>query len=108
MMRITEMKAVLLRTGSIFVLIRTDDGCLGIGECSPMHGLVVAHFVEKALAPLLVGQDPLQVDCLWQRMLHATYKLGVQGVQPEAIAGVDIALWDILGKTAGLPISTLL
>jgi L-alanine-DL-glutamate epimerase-like enolase superfamily enzyme len=73
-----------------------------------MHGPVLAHFVDTALKPLVVGDDPREIDRLWHKMLFRTYKLGVQGVQPEGIAGIDIALWDILGKVAGLPICTLL
>lgn len=107
-MKITEVKATILRTGAIFVRVYTDDGVLGIGECSPMNSRILQHFVEVALRPLLLGEDPREIDRLWHKMLHRTYKLGVQGVQPEAIAGVDIALWDILGKTTGLPICTLL
>ena len=107
-MKITDIKATVLRTNSVFTRVRTDQGILGIGECSPMHCRLVARFVEEALGPLLLGEDPREIDRLWHRMLHRTYKLGVQGVQPEAIAGIDIALWDILGKATGLPICTLL
>src|SRR5215210_6748996 len=107
-MKITDVQTTLLKTGSIFVQVHTDEGIRGIGECSPMNGRVLAHFVETALKPLVVGENPLEIEKLWNRMLFRTYKLGVQGVQPEAIAGIDIALWDILGKATGLPISTLL
>jgi L-alanine-DL-glutamate epimerase-like enolase superfamily enzyme len=107
-MKITDVKTTLLKTGSIFVQVLTDEGVTGIGECSPMHGAVLAHFVDTALKPLVVGEDPREIDRLWHKMLFRTYKLGVQGVQPEGIAGIDIALWDILGKAAGLPICTLL
>jgi L-alanine-DL-glutamate epimerase-like enolase superfamily enzyme len=107
-MKITDVETTLLKTGSIFVQVRTDEGITGIGECSPMHGRVLAHFVETALKPLVVGEDPREIDRLWHKMLFRTYKLGVQGVQPEGISGVDIALWDILGKVAGLPVSVLL
>lgn len=107
-MRITDVRANLLRTGSIFVRVFTDEGLIGLGECSPMHGPVLRHFVEQALRPLLLGEDPREIDRLWHKMLHRTYKLGVQGVQPEAIAGVDIALWDLLGKATGLPVWLLL
>jgi L-alanine-DL-glutamate epimerase-like enolase superfamily enzyme len=107
-MKVSDVQATLLKTGSVFVQVFTDEGVRGIGECSPMNGRVLAHFVETALKPLVVGEDPLQIDRLWTRMMFRTYKLGVQGVQPEAIAGLDIALWDILGKVAGLPISVLL
>jgi L-alanine-DL-glutamate epimerase-like enolase superfamily enzyme len=107
-MKITDVKTTLLKTGSIFVQVLTDEGITGIGECSPMHGPVLAHFVDTALKPLVVGEDPREIDRLWHKMLFRTYKLGVQGVQPEAIAGIDIALWDILGKTAGIPVYLLL
>jgi L-alanine-DL-glutamate epimerase-like enolase superfamily enzyme len=107
-MKITDVKTTLLKTGSIFVQVVTDEGITGIGECSPMHGPVLAHFVDTALKPLVIGEDPREIDRLWHKMLFRTYKLGVQGVQPEGIAGIDIALWDILGKAAGLPLCLLL
>ena len=105
-MKITDVKATAMRP--LLVQVYTDEGIMGIGECSPMNTRVIAHFVNTALKPILVGEDPLEIGKLWNKMTFGTYKLGVQGTQPEAIAGVDIALWDILGKVAGLPIHTLL
>ncbi|RJP69456.1 MAG: mandelate racemase/muconate lactonizing enzyme family protein [Candidatus Abyssobacteria bacterium SURF_17] len=107
-MKITDVKATVLRTHSIFVQVFTDEGITGIGECSPMNPEVIANFVEVALKAVVVNEDPLEVDKLWNKMMFRTYKLGPQGVQPEAIAGIDIALWDIKGKVTGLPIHTLL
>jgi len=107
-MKIIDVKATILKTHSIFVQIYTDEGVTGIGECSPMSAGVIANFVNTALKPIIIGENPLEIDKLWNKMTFRTYKLGVQGTQPEAIAGIDIALWDIMGKTAGLPIHTLL
>ncbi|GIX06734.1 MAG: mandelate racemase [Candidatus Poribacteria bacterium] len=107
-MKITDVTVSLLPWGSVFVQVHTDEGVQGIGECSPMNGPVLAHFVETALKPLVLGEDPLDVDRLWRKMFFRTYKLGVMGVQPEAISGIDIALWDIRGKVTGLPIWKLL
>ena len=105
-MKITDVKASPMRP--VLVRVYTDEGVMGIGECSPMNATVNAHFVNTALKPLLMGENPLEIGKLWNKMTFRTYKLGVQGVQPEAIAGVDIALWDILGKVTGLPICILL
>jgi len=107
-MKITDVKATALRTGTVIVQVFTDGDVVGIGECSPMNTAVIAHFVNTALKPIVVGENPLEIDKLWHKMMFNTYKLGVQGAQPEAIAGVDIALWDVLGKATGLPIHTLL
>src|SRR5262245_5210483 len=51
-MKITDVQTTLLKTGSIFVQVHTDEGISGIGECSPMNGRVLAHFVDTALKPL--------------------------------------------------------
>lgn len=107
-MKITQVKATALKTRTVLVEIDTDEGVRGVGECSPMNLEVLTHFVNKSLAPLATGEDPLQIEKLWNKMFFSTYKLGPHGVQPEAIAGVDIALWDILGKYAGLPVCKLL
>jgi L-alanine-DL-glutamate epimerase-like enolase superfamily enzyme len=85
-MKITDVKAYPLKTRTALVLIFTDEGVEGIGECSPMNIEIMAHFVETALKPLLVGKDPLDIEQLWNKMYIRTYKLGVQGTQPSCIA----------------------
>lgn len=106
-MKITDVAPYLIE-GKCFVVVSTDEGITGIGECSPMHSETIGRFVATVLAPRIVGQNPLEVDKLWHAMMLGTYKLGVQGIQPEAVAGIDIALWDIRGKAMGQPIHQLL
>jgi L-alanine-DL-glutamate epimerase-like enolase superfamily enzyme len=107
-LRITAVDVFPLKTGSVFVLVRTNEGVTGLGECSPMNGRVIVSMLKEALVPLVIGKNPLDVGRIWDEMYHRTYKLGVMGAQPEAMAGIDIALWDILGKVSGLPIWQLL
>jgi len=106
-MKITEVAAHLIH-GKCFVLVQTDEGITGLGECSPMHCETIARFVVEVLGPRIVGKNPIEVDKLWHAMVLGTYKLGVQGIQPEAVAGIDIALWDIRGKAMNQPIHQLL
>jgi L-alanine-DL-glutamate epimerase-like enolase superfamily enzyme len=107
-LKVIAVETYRLQTNSLFVLVRTNEGITGLGEVSPMNTRVLEAVVRHSLAPLVVGKSPLDVGRIWDEMLHATYKLGTAGSQPEAMAGIDIALWDILGKTAGLPIYQLL
>lgn len=107
-LKITAVEPWILKAGSLFILIRTNAGITGIGECSPMNIEVIADMVEKALAPRIIGKNPLDINLLWESMYFSTYKLGTMGCQPEAIAGIDIALWDILGKVTSLPLYKLL
>jgi L-alanine-DL-glutamate epimerase-like enolase superfamily enzyme len=92
------------------VRVYTDAGIIGIGEAhSPLAPQVSATIVEHVLAPALIGQDPRAVDVLWEKM-YSTMRLRGHstGWQSEAMSGVDIALWDILGKAVGLPVYMLL
>ena len=68
----------------------------------------VAFVVERRLAPLVVGADPRQVGGLWSRMRDATYWDGNGGLVTFGISAVDMALWDLAGKAAGLPLHALL
>jgi len=106
--RITAVEPHLVRGGKCFVLVRTSEGITGIGEASPMNSATAAHLISTRFAPLLEGRNPLDIERCWERVFYRTYKQGVMGLQPEALAGVDIALWDILGKVTNLPISQLL
>jgi L-alanine-DL-glutamate epimerase-like enolase superfamily enzyme len=94
---------------SAFVRVHTDDGLSGIGEASPMQGGVASlGIVARDLAPLLIGQDPFDHAVLQDRLLHRFVKLGPEGALTGALAAVDIALWDLKGKSLGQPIYKLL
>src|SRR6266446_2831639 len=107
-MRITAVKASVVFGRSVFVQVDTDEGVSGLGECSPMNPDALAHFVNNVLRPLCVGLNPLEVDRAWSTMFFDVYNLGETGLHLQAIAGIDIALWDILGKVTNQPICTLL
>jgi L-alanine-DL-glutamate epimerase-like enolase superfamily enzyme len=96
--------------GGIVVRIETDEGLEGIGEAgfSSEYFGTVGPVVNDQLGPMLVGEDPLDAGRLWQRMFEATHMWGRRGVETYALSGVDIALWDLLGKIAGLPVYRLL
>ncbi|MEV0566343.1 mandelate racemase/muconate lactonizing enzyme family protein [Dactylosporangium sp. NPDC050588] len=103
---------VLPRLGqyTTLVRIRTVDGIEGIGEC---YGLpeprVTATIVGTLLAPMLVGRDAGASEALWELMFGAQSGAGrTGGFYLEAISGVDLALWDLRGKAAGLPVHRLL
>jgi galactonate dehydratase len=92
----------------IFVKVVTDqDGLFGWGEATlEWHTRAVVGAVED-LSQLLVGEDPTRIEHLWQMMYRQHFWHGHGIVRATAIAGIDQALWDILGKVAGLPCSKL-
>jgi galactonate dehydratase len=92
----------------IFVKVVTDqDGLFGWGEATlEWHTRAVVGAVED-LAQLIVGEDPTRPEHLWQMMFRQHFWHGSGIVRATAIAGIDIALWDIVGKVAGLPCSKL-
>jgi L-alanine-DL-glutamate epimerase-like enolase superfamily enzyme len=93
--------------GALLVEIETDDGTIGIGEAG-LGGGATATIIEKTLKPMLVGEDPLLIEGLWQKMFARTRQYGRRGVVMQAISGIDIALWDIAGKAARMPVYKLL
>jgi L-alanine-DL-glutamate epimerase-like enolase superfamily enzyme len=92
---------------ALLVEIETDSGIVGIGEAG-IGGGVTAGVIEKVLAPLLRGEDPLLIEHLWQKMFARTRQYGRRGLVMQAISGIDIALWDIAGKIAKMPLYRLL
>lgn len=107
LVKITAVETWVLSCGSVFVMVRTDQGITGYGEASPMNVRANADFIKDALAKRVIGENALDRARLWDRMFFSTYKLGVEGAQPEGIAAIDIALWDIFGKITGQSLSAL-
>ena len=96
--------------GGVLVRIRTDEGLEGLGEAgfSIAYLSRVAPVIRDVLAPLLIGEDPRLIARLWHRMFDATHGWGRRGIETYAVSGVDIALWDLLGKACGRPVYELL
>ena len=92
------------------VRITTNQGLIGWGEChAPVAPTMQAQIIRDLFRPLLIGQDARQVEALWQRLYQSERVRGYStGAHIEAIAGVDLALWDILGKLANAPVYQLL
>jgi L-alanine-DL-glutamate epimerase-like enolase superfamily enzyme len=125
-LKITEVETLILRlpqvaeicdgTQDAFVVrVHTDTGIVGLGEADSMPTVLKAIFdaptsnsIGHGLRHLLIGQDPLQIEPLWQRLCDGTLYLGGAGVRLAAISGVEMALWDIAGKVAGRPVCDLL
>ena len=90
---------------SLLVEIITNKGISGVGEAGVFGGAlpVVAQAV-KTLSELIIGEDPLQVERIWQKCYQTSWQWGQRGVFLMALSGIDIALWDIVGQIADLPL----
>ena len=125
--RITHVEPIVLRVpdlqgeacdgtqDTLLVRVHTDEGLIGLGEVdsSPevMRAIIeapVSHLICRGLATVLLGEDPFDVARLWQRMYRASIYYGRQGAAIQAISGVDIALWDLIGQASGRPVAQML
>lgn len=126
-MKISQVEAVHLRLpevdaercdgtqDTLLVFVTTDDGLVGVGEVdsSPEVAKAViqarpSHLIAQGLRSLLLGEDPLDIDRLWHKMVDGTRYFGNGGPAMHAISGVDIALWDLAGQALGKPVGQLL
>jgi len=93
-----------------------EDGRVGIGECAGpaevVRALIAAPashaFWGQGLAGLLVGQDPLEMAALWQRLYQATAVYGRRGLAINALSGIDVSLHDLAARQAGVPVYKLM
>lgn len=125
-MKITDIKVICLKypyesfiadgctpcsgRSAVLVLVETDTNITGIGECATFGGSMAAvqSIINDQLKPLLLGENPLDIEYLWQRMVWNNWAGGRRGLVMGGISGIDIALWDIAGKAANLPLYRLL
>ncbi|HXY40086.1 MAG TPA: mandelate racemase/muconate lactonizing enzyme family protein, partial [Vicinamibacteria bacterium] len=125
-MRITDVRATMLRLPQVsaaadgtqddlILRVDTDAGISGWGEVdtAPLVGRAVvdahmSHGTCFGLRQVLVGRDPFDHEQLWQEMWSKTYYYGRSGPVLHVMSGVDMALWDIMGKATGLPVHKLL
>ncbi|HZN06408.1 MAG TPA: L-rhamnonate dehydratase [Pyrinomonadaceae bacterium] len=92
--------------GTVLVEVELNDGTVGIG-CS-IGGEPACYIIEKHLSRFVEGQDPRNVELIWDQMWRATLPYGRKGLAVQAISAVDLAIWDCLGKLRGEPVYALL
>lgn len=125
-MRITHIEAIPLRLPEVgtradgtqddlLVRVHTDEGIVGVGEVDSSPGVAKAiieaplsHKISCGLRELVVGEDPFEIERLWDKMYQGSIFFGRQGAVLQAISGIDMALWDIVGKATGQPVYKLL
>ena len=119
-MKITEIRTYLMHAGTgdalaggwarrnwLFVKVFTDEGIYGVGEASGWPRVVETAI--KDLTPILIGEDPMNVERIWQKMFIAMMGHGMTGIiGGGATTGIEMALWDIKGKALGVPVWNLL
>ena len=107
-MYITELETIKVPPSWVWVRIHTDTELTGLGEpYLENHADSVIAEVQR-LASSLIGEDPTRVEYLWHKMYHSGVGYVGGPVKMSALSGLDIALWDLAGKAAGLPIYQLL
>jgi D-galactarolactone cycloisomerase len=93
----------------VLVRVLTDEGLTGMGEAFGYAGpLAVCNVIDESLKPLLIGQDPTRIEHLSQLMQRRTLYHTRRGIGAFAVSGIDIALWDLLGKARNAPLCELL
>lgn len=92
----------------MFVEVITDEGLVGIGtHCHSLPPKLFKAAVED-LKDLIVGEDPFFIERIWEKIYHATIRYGRRGVVIGALSAIDIALWDLMGKSLNIPLYKLL
>ena len=91
----------------IVARIETDEGLEGLGYTMLIGGggsKAVHAYMEESLIPLLIGEDPLLIGRIWEKMYENDRGIRKKGIPVYAMSALDIGLWDILGKSAGMPV----
>ncbi len=125
-MKITDVQAIIVKQPEISIIgdgsqdtvvikVMTDEGITGIGEVDSSPYVVKAiveaktsHMVCMGLRDVVIGEDPFDVEKIWYKMYELCYYYGRRSVAIHAMSGIDMAIWDILGKKMGVPVHKLL
>ena len=93
--------------GALVVEVRTDEGITGWGDCYGPTA-VCKSIVDTLLKPTVIGKDPFDVEVIWETLYNKVKDYGLSGMTISGISGIDIAMWDIIGKATGMPIHKLI
>jgi len=97
------------KRNAVIVILDTDAGLQGIGESACFGGppQSTKNIIEGELKRYVIGKDPTNIERIWQQMWYGSRQHGRRGLIQSAISGIDIALWDLIGKQAKIPLYRL-
>jgi len=96
----------LTHVGELYVSVETDEGITGLGVT--YNHPETSAIIEQRLVTVVVGRDPFDIEGIWRDMYDGVHTLGQQGLVFNALAGIDIALWDLKARALDLPLHRLL
>ncbi|MFW5645477.1 MAG: mandelate racemase/muconate lactonizing enzyme family protein [Bacteroidota bacterium] len=105
--KISGLKTYILPR-AIIVKLETNAGISGWGESSPNNTHLIRTFIETDMKERVIGKDPFDVEPVWDELFWYNHDLGPAGALPYAIAGIDLAMWDLKGKILKQPVYKLL
>ena len=94
--------------GSVIVEVELDNDEKTVGVGISIGGEAACFMVENHLSRFVEGQDPSNVELIWDQMWRSTMNYGRKGIAVQAISAVDLAIWDALGKLKKVPVYELL
>ena len=103
----SSRKKIWFNRQAVLVEVHTNEGIIGIGESFTIPEVALIA-ISKFYKPMLLGENPLDIERLWDKMYFGAGYSGVKGVMVEALSGIDIALWDVRGKAENKPVWQLL
>jgi galactonate dehydratase len=108
-MQITKIETIHLADfpSILFVAVHTDEGLTGYADTFYMAS-AVRGFIHDFAAPMLLGRDPRDIELHWRRLYDVIAHIAGKGAEIRGLSAIDVALWDILGQAAGMPIWRLL
>ena len=104
-MKITKVETITLDDfqNLIFVAVHTDEGLIGHSDTFYMTG-AVRGYIHDFAAPMLLGHDPRDIELHWRRLYEVIAHIAGKGAEIRGLSAIDVALWDILGQAAGMPV----
>ncbi len=108
-MKITKIETITLDdyNNIVFVAVHTDEGLIGYGDTFYMTD-AVRGYIHQFAAPMLLGRDPLAIELHWRRLYEVVAHIAGKGAEIRGLSAIDVALWDILGQAAGMPVWQML
>ena len=108
-MKITKIETIVLEDypSLLFVGVHTDEGLTGWADTFYMTDSV-RGYIHQYAAPMLLGRDPVAIELHWRRLYEMSANIVGKGAEMRGLSAIDVALWDILGQAAGMPIWQLL